>query len=164
MSDELLTMLLRDATDLALFGFRLEPIVGIQHAEGATSLKHGVWVALVQEPANEFDRNAVRVDTKGGTKVGYIKKEDAKKIQPVVNAEPPFQKVVVKCMAVDSPDTYEVQSVIAFYGPEEERGTVVPLLKGLLGGGIWFLSVEEAPEEKSRHKKRKINDAEQEMK
>jgi len=138
VSNELLPIL-QTATklDLALYGFLLVPIVGIRHYEGATSLKHGVWVTLVPEPTNAYDCNAIRVDRKDGTNVGYVGRGYAKKIQSVYS-KTLFNRVQVKCVAVDSPDVYEVWSVVAFYGPETDKGVVLPALKELLGGGMWF--------------------------
>ncbi len=135
-SEELISKLHENAPNgLVLFGFQLRPIVGIRYAKGAASLKYGVWVSLVREPDNAFDCNAIRVDTTGGTKVGYVGRDDSKNIHRILDAKEgdALYNVDAQCMVVDTPDMYETQSVVVYYGPETGKSEVLPLLVGLVG-------------------------------
>ncbi len=45
----------------------------------------GEFVALVREPRNPYDGNAVRVDTLGGTQVGHITRKHAPGLAPLMD-------------------------------------------------------------------------------
>jgi len=50
-------------------------IAGVVHHTSASDLaelRDGDTLALVREPDNRYDRSAVRIDTLGGVKLGYV--------------------------------------------------------------------------------------------
>lgn len=48
-------------------------------------LKHITEVVLVPEPENEHDRRAIRVDTPGGKKIGYIPRKQTAPIHKAIS-------------------------------------------------------------------------------
>ena len=62
-------------------------IVGSTFCDGQRlfhALKEGDKVRLVREPRNKFDKNAVRVDNWGGSKLGYLPKDTAKMVSDYI--------------------------------------------------------------------------------
>jgi hypothetical protein len=75
------------------------------------------------------------VDTKEGAKVGYVGAPTSKKIHHILDAEEGdvFYNIEVHCMAVDTPDVYETQSVVVYYGSDSSKSASLPVLTGLVG-------------------------------
>ena len=105
-----------------LVGYHLESVVGIRHATGAKGVRPGDTLSLVREPDNPYDPCAVRVDREG-TKVGYVRGAFAKRLADVMDQN----NVRVRCMALDTPDEYDVKVALAYYTSEASHG-----LKGRL--------------------------------
>lgn len=108
-----------------LVGYHLESVVGIRHATGAKGVRPGDTLSLVREPDNPYDPCAVRVDREG-TKVGYVRGAFAKRLALVMdNAMDQNnikKKVSVRCMALDTPDEYDVKVALAYYTHEASHG------------------------------------------
>lgn len=102
-----------------LYGYHLEAIVGIRHATGAKGLAHGTTIRLVREPNNAYDRNAIRAEQVSGLKIGYVGKDFAARLAPVMDKTAPWDGVTVACMALDTPDEYDVKVAVAYYGAPE---------------------------------------------
>lgn len=104
-----------------LVGYHLESVVGIRHAAGAKGVRPGDTLSLAREPNNLYDPCAVRVDREG-TKVGYVRGAFAKRLALVMdNAMDQNnikKKVSVRCMALDTPDEYDVKVALAYYTHE----------------------------------------------
>ena len=50
------------------------------------SLQYGEAVVLKREPSNRYDANAIRVERVDGAQIGYLPKELAARIAPVMDA------------------------------------------------------------------------------
>jgi len=137
MDDELASLLHSEDAGYSLYGYQLESVVGIRYAQGSKSVKYGVWLKLSREPNNHYDPNAIRVDTPNGEKVGYIRGVCAQKLSVVLDNDV-FANVKVKCVAVDSPDEYDVKVVLSFYGPDNSRQEITTNLQGALKSGVWL--------------------------
>lgn len=120
-----------------LVGYHLESVVGIRHATGAKGIRPGDTLSLVREPDNPYDACAVRVDREGA-KVGYVRGAFAKRLAVVMdNAmdqnDAVNANVSVRCMALDTPDEYDVKVALAYYTHEASHG-----LNGILRvGSSW---------------------------
>ena len=114
-------MLERLVPSVPLYGYHLESIVGIRHAIGARGVKHGTTVCLVREPYNEYDSNAIRAERDNGTKIGYVSRDFAARLAPVMDRAEPWSEVTVACMALDTPDDYDVKVAVAYYGTTKEQ-------------------------------------------
>ncbi|MFH0874742.1 MAG: HIRAN domain-containing protein [archaeon] len=63
-------------------------IAGISlHQDAIKSVKALDYLVLKREPCCQFDINAVKVLTKEGTELGYLKKTVAFDIAPIIDAE-----------------------------------------------------------------------------
>ena len=124
-----------------LVGYHLESVVGIRHATGAKGIRPGDTLSLIREPDNPYDACAVRVDREG-EKVGYVRGAFAKRLAVVMdnamdNAmdqnDAVIANVSVRCMALDTPDEYDVKVALAYYTHEASHG-----LNGILRvGSSW---------------------------
>ncbi len=137
--DEELTQLLQpqDPNDV-LYGYQMESVVGIRYAQGATSLRYGTWLNVARESDNDYDPNAIRVDTQNGLKVGYIRSVYAQKLSMVMDNGVLMNHLKVKCVALDSPDDYDVRTLVVFYGPEQHKTGSTTELLSCLKSGVWF--------------------------
>ena len=109
-----------------LVGYHLESVVGIRHATGANGIRPGDTLSLIREPDNPYDACAVRVDREGA-KVGYVRGAFAKRLAVVMdNAmdqnDAVNANVSVRCMALDTPDEYDVKVALAYYTHEASHG------------------------------------------
>ena len=48
------------------------PITGTQHHYGKEFIEPGMEVKLVKKPDNEFDKEAIKVEMEGLSKIGYV--------------------------------------------------------------------------------------------
>jgi len=85
----------------------------------------GQPVELVREPTNAFDANAVAVQV-GGEVVGYIARDDAAELAPVLDSGRRYS-AIVHCIRGGVPDypSYGCQVSIAWDGQRSHR--IVPL-------------------------------------
>lgn len=72
-----------ESSSLLLLGSMQCTIVGIRYYEGVAH--PGEFVHLVREPANPYDRNAIRVDNLAHRKVGHVKATVARALAPVLD-------------------------------------------------------------------------------
>ena len=110
-------------------GYHVETVVGIRHGD-PEGVSNGTVLALVREPTNPYDSNAVRVE-RGAKKVGYIRAPFAKRLSPVLDGG--AGDVEVHCMALDTPDRYDLTVALVYYGKDDESA-----LPGLVGAGRWI--------------------------
>ncbi len=50
-------------------------VAGMKHYSGADSVQAGKHLSLSREPANEYDADAVAIETEVGAKVGYVPRQ-----------------------------------------------------------------------------------------
>ncbi|BGP02413.1 SNF2 family helicase [Rhodotorula toruloides] len=75
-------------------------IVGLKYARGIATLKKGMQVELRRDPYNVTDKNAIEVrHTKGGQRIGYLKKELAARLSNMVKE----RKIRLEAVAGDVP-------------------------------------------------------------
>ena len=72
-----------DDKNVVSFGVMSAQIVGIRYYRGTVNKNE--MVALVREPRNPYDSNAVRVDNVSGVQVGHIKREQALAVAKIVD-------------------------------------------------------------------------------
>lgn len=121
--DEIMKFLVeKETSELSLYGFTMCKIRGIQHY--SANAKYHEWLLLHREPNNQYDSNAIRVNTEEGEQIGHIDKDCAKRIRPIMDGEDVFNKMSCQCFTLDTPDTYSIQSIVVFYGPEETKSDI----------------------------------------
>ena len=122
--DEIMKFLVeKETSELSLYGFTMCQIRGIQHY--SANAKHHEWLLLHREPNNQYDSNAIRVNTEEGEQIGHIDKDCAKMIRPILDGEEVvFNKMSCQCFTLDTPDKYSIQSIVVFFGPEETKSDI----------------------------------------
>lgn len=69
---------------------RILPIAGINHRQGINRYTGRNTVALVPEPKNEFDANAIKVVAEDGHHLGYIRREHTEMVRAWARDEFPM--------------------------------------------------------------------------
>ncbi|GAA6050321.1 hypothetical protein JCM3770_002961 [Rhodotorula araucariae] len=83
-------------------------IVGLKYARGITTLREGMQVELRRDPLNVTDKHAIEVRHVRGQRIGYVAKQLAGRISPLVKEK----KIELKGVAGDVPaSSVGVQSV-----------------------------------------------------
>ncbi|PWN05637.1 HIRAN domain-containing protein [Rhodohalobacter mucosus] len=67
-------------------------VAGVPHHSG--KVRPGDYVELFHDPGNEYDKNAIEVRNLKGKMVGYIPKDENKKVLKVLEKEELFAKVL----------------------------------------------------------------------
>lgn len=75
---------LSSSSETYLVGFVLVNIVGLQYYTGSISGRE--MVGLVREPLNTHDENAIRVLNTRGVQVGYIERNSARVLSPLIDS------------------------------------------------------------------------------
>ena len=68
-------------------------VVGLRHYNGIA--KTGEHVSLVREPDNEYDLNAIAVHNQHGKQVGFISRDEAKALAPIMDRDTRVYGVVL---------------------------------------------------------------------
>ena len=71
------------SSDTYMIGFVIVNIVGLQYYSGTISGRE--MVALVREPLNPYDENAIRVFNTRSVQVGHIEKTAARVLAPLID-------------------------------------------------------------------------------
>jgi hypothetical protein len=79
-----------------------------ERREGCASLSVGEAVVLEREPDNTHDGNAVLVLAEDGTELGYVPREDAKQMAPLLDAGAEVQATVKKLLETAEGDVLPV--------------------------------------------------------
>ncbi|XP_030072905.1 helicase-like transcription factor [Microcaecilia unicolor] len=109
---------------VVLFGVMRGNVVGLRYYTGVVS--NNEMVALQREPANPYDRNAVKVNNVNGDQVGHIKKELAAAVAYIMDNHLAKVEGVVPYGA-NSAFTMPLQ--LSFWGKEENKQVVLDHLK-----------------------------------
>ena len=103
------------------------------HALDAGRLQRGEEVtfmaALIPEPANPYDPNAIRVDIQGGAQVGYLSRDDAVRYRPVFEALTARHLIGVaraKLIGGVLPDWPSIGVMLDMHEPAELLSTLEP--------------------------------------
>ena len=96
-----------------LYGTLLNKIVGIQYYNGYATI--GEHVMVRREPANPYDRNAIRVDNVRREQIGHIPRKVAAKLAPYIDSG----DLVVSGVLIGNRDTYDCPIAIYLYGTSE---------------------------------------------
>ncbi|KAL7547677.1 hypothetical protein ACHAWF_010962 [Thalassiosira exigua] len=113
-------------------------IVGIRYYSGVAH--PGEFVALVREPRNPYDRNAIRVDNLRGEKVGHIKGTSARHLAPVMDGRARLG-VRLEGTIPRRGNAYTLPVVLDFYSTsptEEGARTAAQKLRSELRGDYQF--------------------------
>ncbi|CAL8300964.1 unnamed protein product [Boreogadus saida] len=105
-----------DADGSVLFGQLQGNVVGIRHYTGVVN--PGEMVALVRQPNNPYDHNAVMVTNADGNQVGHIKKELAAAMAVVMDSN------LVKVEGVvpyQTNNAFNMPVTLSFWGTEENN-------------------------------------------
>jgi hypothetical protein len=90
----------RDAPELVDAGLRVSRVAGARdhHAEALQSAgaAPGEALSLRRDRENEFDANAVAVETAGGEVLGFVPRELAAEIAPSLDRGEPFSALVLR--------------------------------------------------------------------
>jgi hypothetical protein len=92
--------LARDAPELAARGLRVAGVAGAgrHHAEAlaAEDVGPGRPLELRRDPANEHDPSAIAVHAPGGAQVGWVPREIAAELAPLLDAAEPWAAIVLR--------------------------------------------------------------------
>lgn len=92
--------LARDAPELAARGLRTAGVAGagLHHAEAlqADGASPGSVLELRRDPDNEHDPNAIAVHVVGGDQVGWVPREIAEELAPLLDAGEPWSAIVLR--------------------------------------------------------------------
>jgi hypothetical protein len=92
--------LARDAAELADAGLHVAGVAGAgrHHADALQSeyAAPGRPLRLRRDPANEFDANAIAVDTEAGEPLGFVPRELAAELAPRLDAGEPWSALVLR--------------------------------------------------------------------
>ena len=120
-----------DASDVC-FGALSLTVVGLQHYSGIVSRKE--QLALVREPRNPYDKNAIRVDNQSHEQVGHISRTQAAVLAPLLDRGVVRHAVAVSMTGVTNKFQ---QPVTAFcFGAPENRPDALRRLQ-LNRGAFW---------------------------
>ncbi len=88
----------------------------------------GEFVQLKREPENQYDSNAIRVDSIDGMKVGHVaaKTGDASLLAPLMDS--PTTKVVIDAVAPEEKGYYEMPLVLKIFALPEDEDKVLKIL------------------------------------
>ncbi|CAE6540591.1 unnamed protein product [Rhizoctonia solani] len=110
-------------------------VVGIQYYDGLVG--PGEQVALVREPTNRYDRNAIQVMNIGLKQVGHIPKQTAANLAPLIDRE----FILVEGTMNDGNlqgKQYTLNVTLSVYGKPGFRSTLEPLLRWATPGKRGF--------------------------
>nr|XP_020637516.1 helicase-like transcription factor isoform X1 [Pogona vitticeps] len=113
-----------DLDSAILFGTLRGSVVGLRYYTGVVS--NNEMVALQREPANPYDKNAVKVNNVNGDQVGHIKKELAAPLAYIMDNKLAVVEGVVP-RGANNVFTMPVQ--LNFWGREENKEAVLNRLK-----------------------------------
>ena len=92
--------LARDAPELAAAGLRVAGVAGAarHHAAALASdaAAPGAPLALRRDPGNEHDPNAIAVDTADALQLGWVPRELAAELAPLIDAGEPWSAVALR--------------------------------------------------------------------
>jgi len=89
-------------------------IVGCQYYAGVVHA--GEMAGLVREPSNPYDKNAIRVENLGGTKVGHIKRAQAAALAPLLDERSAAAPRAEISIPREPTNMYEVLAVLKVVG------------------------------------------------
>eukprot|EP00980_Cylindrotheca_fusiformis_P021352 scaffold8235_cov113-Cylindrotheca_fusiformis.AAC.6 len=94
-------------------------IVGIRYYRGVAH--PGEFVQLVREPHNEYDSNAIRVDTVGQNpqKIGHIKRESAAMLAPLMDRWSP--QIRLEGLIPRQGNTFNLPLLLEFYSTKQDK-------------------------------------------
>ncbi|KAJ5378749.1 hypothetical protein N7509_011868 [Penicillium cosmopolitanum] len=140
-------------SNFEIYGICPTSIVGVRFYRGhATKGEH---VVLNREPANPYDRNAIRVDNVMGAQIGHIGRAVAEKLAKYMDPK----KIVVEAVLTGTIGAYTCPMNLKIYGPRDP--TVAPDLKrqlnldNLIPRGTDLAEREKKKREKQQEKERK---------
>ncbi|KAL0578764.1 hypothetical protein V5O48_003262 [Marasmius crinis-equi] len=125
-------------------------VVGVQYYTGLVGA--GEEVVLQREPANRYDRNAIRVLNIGGTQVGHIPRNMASKLAPMLDA----RKITIEGVTLDGnlgggrSATFTLNITVKIYGPSDKRLELQNQLSWVPGGGASRRTNNAAPPSSSQ--------------
>ncbi|KAM3870955.1 helicase-like transcription factor [Diretmus argenteus] len=108
-----------DADGSVLFGHLQGTVVGLRYYSGVVN--QGEMVALVREPQNQYDRNAVMVANVDGRQVGHIKRELAAAMANVMDNNLAKVEGAAHSRAKNA---FNMPLMLSFWGKEENKDTV----------------------------------------
>jgi HIRAN domain len=92
--------LARDAPELAALGVRIVGVAGAarHHAEALASdaAAPGRPLVLRRDAGNEHDANAIAVDTAAGAQLGWVPRELAAELAPLLDAGEPWSAIALR--------------------------------------------------------------------
>ncbi|XP_071803107.1 helicase-like transcription factor [Asterias amurensis] len=112
-----------DTEDETLFGLIRGAVVGVQYYKGMVN--NNEMVALVREPNNQYDSQAIKVENIWGHQVGHIKREMAAALSPLVDG---------KLVRIDGVvpygknNSYRIPVDISVWGKADQKQSVVERL------------------------------------
>ncbi|KID70884.1 DNA repair and recombination protein RAD5B, partial [Metarhizium hybridum] len=109
-----------------LYGTFETKIVGIQYYRGHAST--GEAVLCRREPANQYDRNAIRIDNVMYRQIGHLPRKVVEKIAPYIDCG----DILLEAQLTGPKGQYDCPVTLSFYGPSDplERTRIENSLKG----------------------------------
>ncbi|KJK80181.1 hypothetical protein H634G_04420 [Metarhizium anisopliae BRIP 53293] len=109
-----------------LYGTFETKIVGIQYYRGHAST--GEAVLCRREPANQYDRNAIRIDNVMYRQIGHLPRKVVEKIAPYIDCG----DILLEAQLTGPKGQYDCPVTLSFYGPSNplERTRIENSLKG----------------------------------
>ncbi|EFY99008.2 SNF2 family domain-containing protein [Metarhizium robertsii ARSEF 23] len=109
-----------------LYGTFETKIVGIQYYRGHAST--GEVVLCRREPANQYDRNAIRIDNVMYQQIGHLPRKVVEKIAPYIDCG----DILLEAQLTGPKGQYDCPVTLSFYGPSNplERTRIENSLKG----------------------------------
>ncbi|KAG6845916.1 hypothetical protein H0H87_000722 [Tephrocybe sp. NHM501043] len=101
-------------------------VVGIQYYKGLVG--PGEQVALIREPTNRFDKNAIQVMNISQVQVGHIPRKVAEKLAPLLDRRRVNVEGVIKDGNLTGRSGYTLSITLRIYGAQSERDSLEPLL------------------------------------
>ncbi|XP_056152063.1 helicase-like transcription factor [Lampris incognitus] len=113
-----------DADGSVLFGHLQGTVVGLRYYTGVVN--RGEMVALVRQPQNKYDCNAVMVANMYGTQVGHIKRELAAVMASIMDNN--LAKVEGEVYSGTN-NKYSMPVMLSFWGKEEDKDSVIESMR-----------------------------------
>lgn len=115
--------LARDAPELAARGLRVAHVAGAARHHAAALASDGAApgspLQLVRDPANEHDANAIKVLVAGGEQAGWVPRELAAELAPLLDAGEAWSAVVLRERRLSPRDPRTGLTMLLGRGPIE---------------------------------------------
>ncbi|WPH01058.1 Hypothetical protein R9X50_00389300 [Acrodontium crateriforme] len=149
----------QDAADneqLYLYGELPTKIVGVQYYKGIAS--DGEYILMRREPANPYDRNALRVDNVGGIQIGHIPRKVAEKLSKYIDNN----WFAVEGSLAGRMGHFDCPLMVQMYGPDPKTAAGQMLQHRMTQDKLPLKALREA-EKAEKRKNKELEQAQKKM-